>query len=75
MEDKCALCKGMGKFMKVECGFCNGTGEYNKAADSYVKNYHVCGCVATDRKNCPVCGQKCHHKGSQSPKITISPIM
>lgn len=72
--DNCAFCKGKGSFMNVECGFCNGTGEYNRAAEAYVrKDRHTCGCAATDRKNCPICQEICHHKGSQAPKVMIAP--
>lgn len=75
MDSKCAFCKGEGNFMGVECGFCNGSGEPNRAAESYVKKeHHTCGCAASDRKNCPICNGICHHTGSQSPKIIMSPM-
>ena len=35
---------------------------------------HICGCINTDRKNCPLCKKPCHHDTSLNPKILISPI-
>ena len=54
------------------CTYCNGTGEWNDAASAYLKN-HICQYLTLDRKFCPVCGEKCHHDSSLTPKCTIDP--
>lgn len=72
---KCAVCNGLGyvKILGKECPFCNGQGEYTKIAESYFKS-HICQCVLLDRKQCPLCGKKCHHDTPNRPKILIEPI-
>ncbi len=35
---------------------------------------HICGCINTDRRNCPWCKKPCHHDTSLNPKILISPM-
>ena len=71
---KCAICKGRGviKLLNSECTFCNGTGEYTESAETYMKS-HICQCALFDRKQCPVCGKKCHHDTPNRPKILLSP--
>jgi hypothetical protein len=70
----CAICRKTGDLesLSIECSFCNGTGEYNKAAESYMK-LHPCQCIYLDRKNCSLCGKKCHHSTSNKPKLIIAP--
>lgn len=68
-NEHCALCNGSGRnFFGYECTYCNGTGEYNKVAENYLKN-HICQCINSDRKNCPVCHKKCHHDTPFRPKL------
>ena len=67
----CSICNGtryIDSWRKVECYFCNGTGEYTKAAESFMKA-HPCQCVHSDRKNCSLCKQKCHHSSNNKPKV------
>jgi hypothetical protein len=35
---------------------------------------HICQCIFLDRKNCPLCGKKCHHNTPNRPRILISPM-
>lgn len=73
MKKCCAICKGQGITLFGEpCSFCRQTGEANNAAESFVRN-HTCLCITLDRKNCPVCGKKCHHNTPNRPKLLISP--
>jgi DnaJ-class molecular chaperone len=69
----CAVCDGRGyidSWRTVECYFCNGTGEFTKAASSFM-NIHPCQCVNSDRKNCLLCKQKCHHSTENKPKVLV----
>ncbi len=72
---KCPVCFGKGaiEITDSDCPFCNGTGEFTKAAESYMKS-HICQCVFLDRKNCPLCGKKCHHNTPNRPRILIAPM-
>jgi RecJ-like exonuclease len=74
MGKGCPVCKGSGTISLLDCpcSFCNGTGEYTKSAESYY-NSHICQCVLLDRKQCPLCGKKCHHDTPNKPKIRLSP--
>jgi len=69
-HDGCAICHKSGRLgsLSTECSFCNGTGEYSGAAESYMK-LHPCQCIYLDRKNCSLCGKKCHHSTSNNPKL------
>lgn len=70
-SDKCSVCLGKGTIITGnDCPFCNCTGEYNHAAEAYKQN-HICQCVFLDRKNCPICGTKCHHNTPNRPKLLI----
>ena len=72
-ESTCDVCKGtMKNIFNETCTYCNGTGKWNDAAAVYLKN-HICQCVNWDRKNCPICMQKCHHDSHQTPKQKIDP--
>jgi hypothetical protein len=73
-HDGCDICQKTGHLesLSMECTFCNGTGEYTKAAESYMK-LHPCQCIYLDRKNCSLCGKKCHHSTSNKPKLIIAP--
>ena len=72
---KCPVCFGRGaiEITDSDCPFCNGTGEFTKAAESYMKS-HICQCVFLDRKNCPLCGKRCHHSTPNRPKILLTPF-
>ena len=74
MGKGCPVCKGSGTITLLDCAcsFCNGTGEYTRSAESYYKS-HICQCVLLDRKQCPLCGKKCHHDTPNKPKIRLSP--
>jgi len=77
--DFCTVCDGRGfipLFDNDQCSFCNGTGEYTRAAASYMKA-HACQCFisAEDKKNCGLCGQKCHHATDNKPVIALAPRM
>jgi RecJ-like exonuclease len=73
--EHCPVCSGKGtiEITDSQCPFCNGTGERTRAAESYMK-VHICQCIFLDRKNCPLCGKKCHHNTPNRPKILISPM-
>lgn len=73
-EEKCSVCGGSGYLNITQhgCLFCNGTGEQTQAAMSYMK-FHICQCDVLDRKNCPLCGKKCHHNTPLKPHILIIP--
>ena len=73
-EDKCVVCKGTGtiELLGSQCPFCNGTGESNKLAKSYLDS-HICQCIFLDRKQCPLCGKRCHHDTPNKQKILLSP--
>jgi RecJ-like exonuclease len=70
---KCLVCKGDGKiaWTHTSCPFCNETGEYSKASETFLLN-HICQCIISDRKNCPVCEEKCHHDTHGRPKVIIT---
>ena len=70
----CIVCQNTGHLesLSMGCPFCNGTGEYTKAAESYMKS-HPCQCIYEDRRNCSLCGKKCHHATNTKPKLIISP--
>ena len=70
----CIICQKTGHLepLSIGCPFCNGTGEYTKAAESYMKS-HPCQCIYEDRRNCSLCGKKCHHATNNKPKLMISP--
>lgn len=65
----CDFCKGVNKTNNI-CPYCNGTGEWNQAAQSYMQN-HICQCIVSDRKFCPICNKICHHDTTLNPKQTI----
>jgi len=70
----CPICDGTGHldtWRTVTCPFCNGTAEHTKAAESFMK-VHPCQCIYSDRENCPLCKQKCHHSTSNKPKLEIA---
>jgi hypothetical protein len=71
-KDKCVVCSGTIELLHSKCPFCNGTGEPNNSAKSYLDS-HICQCVFLDRKQCPLCGKKCHHDTLNKPKILLSP--
>lgn len=75
VQQNCPVCSGKGaiEITDSDCPFCNGTGEFTKAAESYMKS-HICQCVFLDRKNCPLCGKKCHHNTPNRPRILIAPM-
>ncbi len=56
------------------CLSCNGIREPAATASKGAPEDHVCGCINTDRRNCPWCNKPCHHDTSLSPKILISPM-
>jgi hypothetical protein len=69
----CSICDSRGyidSWRTVACYFCNGTGEYTKAAVSFMR-IHPCQCIQTDRRNCPLCKQKCHHSSNNKPKVLV----
>jgi len=69
--DYCVICKGTGKNLFNEnCVYCNGTGEPNNLAEEYMRT-HICQCVHSDRKFCPICNASCHHDSHQTPKQII----
>jgi len=70
----CIICQKTGilELLSTGCSFCNGTGEYTKAAESYMKS-HPCQCIYQDRRNCSLCGKKCHHTTNNKPKLIIAP--
>ena len=73
MTDNCVICKGTGKFFDSRiCPYCNGTGEGTALAEECMRN-HICQCIFSDRKFCPVCHKKCHHDTSLNPKQKIDP--
>ena len=74
VDEKCVVCKGTGtiELLDSQCPFCNGTGESNKLAKSYLDS-HICQCVFLDRKQCPLCGKRCHHDTPNKPKILLNP--
>ena len=55
------------------CSSCNGIRESTTASKGSPA-HHVCGCINTDRRNCPWCKKPCHHDTSLNPKILISPM-
>ena len=70
----CPVCDSTGyidSWRTAICYFCNGTGEYTKAAATFMK-IHPCQCVHSDRENCPLCKQKCHHSTNNKPKVLIT---
>ncbi len=71
-DNYCDMCKGKGQFLGNPCVYCNETGEWNVAAQGYLKN-HICQCIISDRKHCPVCNKKCHHDTTNHPKQKIDP--
>ncbi len=68
----CVICDGKKMYLGHPCTFCNGTGEWNQASENYLKD-HICQCIIWGREFCPVCGEKCHHDSSQTPKQRIEP--
>jgi len=71
----CEICGGMiySRTTNTVCLSCTRNRESTKALkDSPVD--HICGCINTDRKNCPLCKKPCHHDTSLNPKILISPM-
>jgi len=71
-DKHCSICSGLGYLENWRaadyCPFCNGTGEPTKAAESFMKS-HPCQCFQTDRQNCSLCKQRCHHTSSSKPKL------
>ena len=55
------------------CSSCSSIRESTMASKDSLGD-HICGCINTDRKNCPLCKKPCHHDTSLSPKILISPM-
>ena len=78
ISNNCLICCGRGFITlldNMQCSFCNGTGEYTKAADSYMK-VHACQCFVTvERRECPLCGERCHHTTNNKPTIELAPRM
>jgi hypothetical protein len=67
----CPICHNTGYFesrRQIVCSFCNGTCGYTKAAERFLK-IHPCQCFHSDRENCPVCGEKCHHGTNNRPRL------
>ena len=55
------------------CSSCNHIREPTTASRGSLED-HICGCINTDRRNCPWCKKPCHHDTSLNPKILISPM-
>ena len=55
------------------CSSCTHIRESTTASRGSLED-HICGCINTDRRNCPLCKKPCHHDTSLNPKILISPI-
>ena len=71
-DNVCVICEGKKIYFGHPCTFCNGTGEWNEPGENYLRD-HICQCIVWGRKFCPVCGKKCHHDSSQTPKQRIVP--
>lgn len=72
-QRRCSVCKGTGKnILEGTCHFCGATGRYNRPAASFLK-FHTCYCEKGDRRNCGLCGKKCHHDSTQIPKVICMP--
>tara|TARA_R110002020_G_scaffold217807_5_gene425586 strand:- start:359 stop:610 length:252 start_codon:yes stop_codon:yes gene_type:complete len=69
----CLVCKGDGVIphLNSACSFCNETGEYTKLSETFLRD-HQCQCIIHDRKNCPICGEQCHHNTNGRPKVIVS---
>jgi len=57
----------------IVCSACTSIREFTTASKGSLPE-HICGCINTDRKNCPLCKKPCHHDTSLNPKILISPM-
>ena len=57
----------------IVCSACTSIREFATASKGSLPE-HICGCISTDRKNCPLCKKPCHHDTSLNPKILISPM-
>lgn len=69
----CPICESTGyidSWRTTICSFCNGTKEHTKAAERFMK-VHPCQCIHSDRENCPLCKQRCHHSTNNKPKVLI----
>ncbi len=55
------------------CSSCISTRESTMTSKGSQED-HICCCINTDRRNCPVCKKPCHHDTSLNPKILISPM-
>ncbi|MDF0680887.1 MAG: hypothetical protein P0116_07990 [Candidatus Nitrosocosmicus sp.] len=55
------------------CSACTSIREFTRASKDSLPD-HICGCINTDRTNCPLCKKPCHHDTSLNPKILISPM-
>lgn len=70
----CEICGGTvsSGTTNAVCSSCTSIREFTTASKTLVD--HICGCINTDRKNCPLCKKPCHHDTSLNPRILISPM-
>jgi hypothetical protein len=71
----CGICGGpvSGGTVNNLCSSCTNIRESRTASKDPFAD-HICGCIDSDRKNCPLCNRPCHHDTSLNPKILISPM-
>ncbi len=71
----CEICGGIVSHETTlgVCSSCASNRKFTKASKDSISD-HVCGCINTDRKNCPFCNKPCHHDTSLNPKVLISPM-
>lgn len=71
----CEICGGTVSFRTANtvCSSCTSIRESKMASNDSLA-HHICGCINTDRRNCPLCNKPCHHDTSLNPKILISPM-
>ena len=74
LDSGCPVCQNTGQiesWRSTPCPFCNGTCEFTKTAASFMRG-HPCQCIHSDRENCPLCKQKCHHGTGNKPKLLLA---
>ena len=71
----CEICGGTvsSGITNAVCSSCTSIREFKTASKDSLAD-HICGCINTDRKNCPLCKKPSHHDTSLNPKILISPM-